>query len=256
MSITTSERARSSAPPPPDVDADHTAGSRRDFCRALKAARERRGVTIARIAEVTKVCPSHFEALERGDLGHWPHGLFRRAFFRGYAEMIGVPVADTVDEFIRLFPGDAAGSPAPARAAAATDAPRLVLDDSWRGTKVPIGIRAAAAAIDAILLLAAGAAAWFSRTDPAIVIAIAIASYFMLATVVFGASPAVWALQRRTVLWRTWRARAAPPTSEFDAAAEPAAEFRVGKEESWTTDARRVRPSGIPPRIRVRFKWS
>lgn len=49
----------------------------------------RRGITLGRIAAVTKVCASHFAALECGDLRRWPKGLFRRAFFRGYVEMTG-----------------------------------------------------------------------------------------------------------------------------------------------------------------------
>jgi hypothetical protein len=90
----TSECARSPAGPPPDVAADTPTHSRREFCLALKTARERRGLTIAQIAETTKVCPSHFEALERGELRLWPKGLYRRTFFRGYVTMVGLPVTD------------------------------------------------------------------------------------------------------------------------------------------------------------------
>jgi hypothetical protein len=47
-----------------------------------------------------------FAALERNDLRCWPKGLFRRSFFRDYVGMIGLSVAETCAEFIRLFPDD------------------------------------------------------------------------------------------------------------------------------------------------------
>ena len=79
---------------------------RQKFCLALKAARERKGTTLAEIAASTKIAVVHLAALERGDLRHWPKGLFRRSFFRDYARMIGVPVAEACAEFVRLFPDD------------------------------------------------------------------------------------------------------------------------------------------------------
>jgi hypothetical protein len=77
-----------------------------DFCLALKAARERKGITLAEIAETTKIPSSVFAALERCDLRCWPKGLFRRSFFRDYVGMIGLPVAEAVEAFVRLFPDD------------------------------------------------------------------------------------------------------------------------------------------------------
>jgi len=77
-----------------------------EFCLALKAARERKGVTLAEIAETTKIPSSVFAALERCDLRSWPKGLFRRSFFRDYVGMIGLPVAEAVEAFVRLFPDD------------------------------------------------------------------------------------------------------------------------------------------------------
>lgn len=116
------------------------------FCRALKAARKRRGLTLDDIAGVTKVCASYFEALERGDLRRWPKAIFRRAFFRGYVEMIGVPVAETLEEFARLFPDDGR-EPAPVAAKGPEPTLRLVLDPSWRGAKIEVRSRVIAAII-------------------------------------------------------------------------------------------------------------
>ena len=98
------------------------------FCRRLKATRERSGVSLHDIAESTKICPSHLVALERGDLRYWPKGFFRRAFFRGYVGTIGLPVEETVEEFVQLFPDDeipSAKSAARPTPAADTPAPRM-----------------------------------------------------------------------------------------------------------------------------------
>jgi hypothetical protein len=222
-----------------------------EFCLALKAARQRRGITLDAIAAETKVCVSHLAALERGDLRHWPTGLYRRTFFRGYVEMIGLPVAETTAEFVRLFPDDETAAvdqqPAPA-------ALPLMLDASWHGPKAPIVRRALTAAIDAAVVMAAATAlAWLARIDVAVTVAVTSVSYFTLATVFLGDGPAAWALAHRPLLTRAWRRGGGTPAAP---AAEPVEEYRVGQERSWTTDARRVRPRDVPPRMRVRFKWS
>ena len=51
------------------------------FGAALKAERLRQDLSLAAISQTTKVTESHFVALERGDLRHWPKGIFRRSFF-------------------------------------------------------------------------------------------------------------------------------------------------------------------------------
>lgn len=81
--------------------------SRDEFCLALKSARESSGITLADIAHATKIPASLFAALERNDLRRWPNGLFRRSFFRDYVQMIGLPVAEAVAAFVRLFPDEA-----------------------------------------------------------------------------------------------------------------------------------------------------
>ena len=50
-------------------------------------------------------CPCSIE-LERGDVSHWPRGLFRRAYLRDYAAAIGASSEPLVAEFVRLFPED------------------------------------------------------------------------------------------------------------------------------------------------------
>ena len=53
-----------------------------DFGSRLRAARERRGVSLRQIATATKISVSALEALERNDLSRLPGGIFSRAFVR------------------------------------------------------------------------------------------------------------------------------------------------------------------------------
>lgn len=80
------------------------------FGQRLRLARERLGIPIETIAESTKIKRSLFADLERGDLSKWPSGIYRRAFVREYAAMIGLPPDEVVSEFVDLFPED--GAPA------------------------------------------------------------------------------------------------------------------------------------------------
>ena len=172
-----------------DRGADTMMRSPQAFCLALKAARERRGVSLAQIAAATKVCVSHFAALERSDLRGWPKGIFRRAFFRGYVEMVGLPIAETMDEFARLFP-DGEALTAIGRPAANTSALRLSLDSSWHGPPVSIARRIRTAMIDAgaVLMVAAGYA-WLADVHAGTAAAIVSVSYFTLSTLLLGDSP-------------------------------------------------------------------
>jgi hypothetical protein len=237
--------------------------SRQEFCLALKAARERNGITLAAIADSTKVPAFMFAALERNDLRRWPKGLFRRSFFRDYARMIGVPVAETCAEFVRLFP-DQEGAELTKAAGAATEANdvRLVLDAAWHGPPAPVLSRLTAALIDAgAVIFVAAALAWVAGTDQPSTTAIVALTYFSLATALVGESPAKWAISKGPSLFgaliqgpsaiaAAWRRVAdlfgtagagTPQTGE-----EP--ELRP-----WITDAHRVGPA---PRLRVRIKVS
>ena len=110
-----------------------------DFCRALKAARERSGITLDAIATATKIPVCLFDGLERGDLRRWPSGLFRRSYFRDYARMIGVPISDACEAFIRLFPDKEAVSQAEP---VAPPAPRrhFLLEVLMKGVRIRLPI--------------------------------------------------------------------------------------------------------------------
>lgn len=127
------------------------------FGARLRAHRERRGISLRSIAESTKIKHSLLEALERGDVSQWPHGLFRRAYLRDYAAAIGLPAEPLLAEFLQLFPEDGAGP--------AVDVPpapfRLTLDSP--PAIVRVAHRARGAGIEAgALVLAATAAAFVS----------------------------------------------------------------------------------------------
>jgi cytoskeletal protein RodZ len=85
-----------------------------DFGSKLRAARERRGVTLRQIANQTKIAVSVLEALERNDISRLPGGIFGRAFVRSYAVEVGLDPEETIRDFIAQFPHDSvtAGHPA------------------------------------------------------------------------------------------------------------------------------------------------
>lgn len=74
------------------------------FGARLRERREQQQVALSTIAEQTKIKVTLLEALERGDVSHWPSGIFRRAFIRAYAEAIGLEPDVIVREFLDLYP--------------------------------------------------------------------------------------------------------------------------------------------------------
>lgn len=242
--------------------------TRDEFCLALKAARERRGVTLAEIAETTKIPASHFADLERNDLRHWPKGLFRRSFFRDYVMRIGVPVSDACAEFARLFPDEALAKPAerigaPA-AATQTDEARLALDGGWHGPRPSGRTRVLAAVVDAgVVIFASAALAWLDAFALPTTTAFVAMAYFSVGTTVLGASPGTravsgpWSLldvlrQAPAKVAAAWTGGVYAITHVFAAAGEQRAEHPEDPQDRpWVTDARRVGP---PTRLRVRIK--
>jgi cytoskeletal protein RodZ len=67
-------------------------------------ARERRKLSLERLAEETKLSASMIAALEDGSCARWPSGLYSRSYVRSYAELVGLDPAETVEEFVTLFP--------------------------------------------------------------------------------------------------------------------------------------------------------
>jgi hypothetical protein len=106
------------------------------FGRRLRAERERRRITLDLISANTKIPVSLLRDLEQDRLTHWPGGIFRRSFVKGYAAAIGLDPEETLQEFLDRYPeapsiGEPAGSPAatPARRRPAAQSFRLTLAD-------------------------------------------------------------------------------------------------------------------------------
>ena len=74
------------------------------FGPVLRAARERRGVTLKQLAAETKLSSELWEALEDSNLERWPKRIFARSYVRDYAERVGLDAEEVVNEFCRLFP--------------------------------------------------------------------------------------------------------------------------------------------------------
>jgi cytoskeleton protein RodZ len=85
------------------MSADRTPG---DFGTKLRAARERRGITLRQIANATKISIGVLEALERNDIARLPGGIFGRAFVRSYAIEVGLDPEATIQDFVAQFPHD------------------------------------------------------------------------------------------------------------------------------------------------------
>lgn len=247
--------------------------SRQEFCRALKAARESRGISLDAISEATKVASSYFIALERGDISRWPTGIFRRSFFRDYVRAIGLPMGETCDAFVRAFPdaehglpGKTESKPEPGATPVATapaEEVRLAFDPAWHGPRAPLLSRLFATAIDAAVVLAAAvAAAWAAGVDTSTAAAVGSVAYFSLSTLCLGHTPAAWAIAHRHVLPQVlalgmgaiagvWKRRSDVMTNVFGKpTADTAPPTDQGSERRWVTDARRVGP----PQLRVRIK--
>jgi transcriptional regulator with XRE-family HTH domain len=77
-----------------------------EFGSRLRQSREAKGVSLRRIADVTKLSVHTFEALERGDVRSLPRGIFRRALVRAYAQEVGLEPERTLTEFLDLCPDD------------------------------------------------------------------------------------------------------------------------------------------------------
>jgi cytoskeletal protein RodZ len=60
------------------------------FGEELRRAREERGLTVETISEATKVSVRHIRALEAGEYGQLPGGVFRKGFVRSYLDALGL----------------------------------------------------------------------------------------------------------------------------------------------------------------------
>ena len=176
--------------------------ARQGFCARLKAARERKGITLAAISHATKISESYFAGLERADLGRWPKGIFRRAFVRDYIRMIGLPLNSTVDEFVRLFPDDDDANREPSLRTPPPETAndlRITFAGTRLGQQGYLPTQSLAAMIDLSgVLLVAGILAWWARVDLWRTTAVVALCYYPVTTACLGQSLTSWWISGRS----------------------------------------------------------
>jgi len=74
------------------------------FGARLRERREAQRIGLDAVARDTKIKLSLLEALEQDDVSQWPGGLFRRAFIRAYARVVGLEPDAAVRDFLAAFP--------------------------------------------------------------------------------------------------------------------------------------------------------
>jgi cytoskeletal protein RodZ len=132
-------------------------GSKLAFGLRLRAHRERRGISHETLAESLKVKRSLLTALEQGDVSRWPGGIYRRSLFREYAKAIGLPLAESLEEFCELFPERSESEPLSSIGNALGCAPfRMTLAEPPTPTRSVVYRRVSKAAVDLVLVLVIG----------------------------------------------------------------------------------------------------
>lgn len=58
-----------------------------------KQWRQRKGISLAAIADTTKLSVRHLEAIETGNFGRLPGGIYATSYIRQYAKAIGIDPA-------------------------------------------------------------------------------------------------------------------------------------------------------------------
>jgi transcriptional regulator with XRE-family HTH domain len=192
--------------------ADVTSSEVLSFGARLRAERERRHLSIATIADRTKILGALLEGLEHDDVSRWPEtGFYRRAFIRAYAVAIGLDPVPVIREFVERYP-DAEEQPerqaavpvaAPPPTTGAAPVMRLTLADSGpfaRGAVLAsIGPRLRAVALDLFVLGVVGLGLFVVFGTVWAPLSLAIAAYYAGSILLLGNTPGVclFATRRR-----------------------------------------------------------
>lgn len=189
-----------------------------DFGGWLRQRREQAGVTVERIAHLTKVTSSRIRALERNDLGRWPGGIFRRGFIRTYAELVGLDPDETVAAFLRAFPDEESELTHTAVSAHGDEQLRLVLVEDtlwWRTYSTRLG--AALTDLMAPIVLALPSGLFGGASVFWLVLAVLAVLYLAVSTLVLGMTPGMWMTGRGGRPWRRRPKQAASNVPEVAA---------------------------------------
>lgn len=184
----------------------------RSFGAWLARERDRRGITLQTVAGRTKIGTSRLAALERGDVSRWPGGIYRRAFVKAYADVVGLDADLVLANFELAFPDPDAPPVTPQPRASEPLRLELASEPTFAGAPRTAWRRAA--------------------IDVAVVLAIALAGLAIAGFTGFWCAAALAALacHLSNVLrptWRPWESATSAPsrrTAAADAAsATPAA---------------------------------
>lgn len=74
-----------------------------EFGEDLKKERESRKITLASIAEATKISSRHLTALEQSRFGDLPGGVFNKGIVRSYAQMVGLNPEKWVVRYVAAY---------------------------------------------------------------------------------------------------------------------------------------------------------
>ena len=80
------------------------------FGPVLRAARERRGVSLAQIAAETKLGVELWADLEDSNLSRWPRQIYARSYVRDYALRIGMDADESSTSSAGCFRSGATGA--------------------------------------------------------------------------------------------------------------------------------------------------
>jgi transcriptional regulator with XRE-family HTH domain len=174
------------------------------FGARMRQERERRKISIAEIAESTKILGALLEGLENDDVSRWPMGFYRRAFLRAYAKAIGVDADATLKEFLEQFPDPDETVAAPATSAAAQHATAQPMPAALRvqapaagawftdGALIKgLGMRCFAVAVDLFVLSVMGLALFAVLGMFWAPTFLATAAYYSVSILVLGNTPGV-----------------------------------------------------------------
>lgn len=72
--------------------------------RLLREERERRGLSVEKVEERTKISPAVIIALEEGSRERFPHPVYARGFVRSYSLLLGLDAEELCGHFAREYP--------------------------------------------------------------------------------------------------------------------------------------------------------
>jgi len=130
------------------------------FGHRLRHAREARNVSLREIAVATKISVAALEALERGDYGRLPGGIYGRAFVRAYAAQVGLDPDATLAEYTAELDRRAR------ELASRRARPAVTNDDIEFLARQQRAVRVLRVVVAVILIVAVAAVAWrMTRPD-------------------------------------------------------------------------------------------